>query len=39
MSGSEGSGPPAAAVAEAERLLAAAGELPPQWLDVTIAVR
>jgi len=37
-SGSE-SGGAAMAAAEAERQLAAAGELPPQWLDVMVAVR
>ena len=36
---SDHGGPAAAATADAERLMAAAGELPPQWLDVTTAVR
>jgi hypothetical protein len=36
---SDRGGPAAAATADAERLMAAAGELPPQWLDVTTAVR
>ena len=40
-SGSEAGGGRAARAAEAaaEAALAAAGELPPQWLDVTVAVR